>query len=142
MNKRERFIEIDNELRELRQRQRELLEERRVLSGVMKRSTLSQIWVDPAFAIIKKYPGISRRELFIKLNDKHLKFEDLTNVLTTLRRRGWIENQGTRKHPKWHAKEGIVPESHAKSDALDEVFKRSEERLARSPWNSRENHTT
>lgn len=131
MSNRQRFIEINDELRQLSQKRRELLEERRQLSGVTERSTISQIWVDPTFAVIKKHPGISRREIFVKLNDKHLKFEDLTNVLTTLRRRGWIENQGTRKYPKWYAKEVVISEPHSKPDSLDEVFRRSEERLAR-----------
>lgn len=100
---RQRFIEIETELRQLRQRRRELLEERRQLSGVTTRNVVTAVWVEPIFSIIEANPGISRRDIVIKFNNPHMTFGDLSNILTTLRRRGWIENNGTRKNPKWHS---------------------------------------
>jgi hypothetical protein len=119
MNNRQQFIEIEDELKALSRRRRELLEERRRLSGVSTRTTVSRAWVEPIFAIIEKHPGISRREIFVKFDNPNMTFQDLTNCLTTLRRRGWIENLGTRKYPKWHSR-GRIP---------------------RERWNTRESRT-
>jgi chromosome segregation and condensation protein ScpB len=104
MNNRQRFLEIEAELKKLRRRRRELLEERRQLSGVSTRATVAQAWVEPIFAIIENHSGISRREIIVKFNNPHMTGQDLTNCLTTLRRRGWIENRGTKKHPQWYSR--------------------------------------
>ena len=56
---------------------------------------------DELFAIIRENPGINRTDLaaiFLETGD-----QDLTNALTTLRRRGWTVNIGTRKNPHWYA---------------------------------------
>lgn len=81
--------------------------------------------------IIKKNPGISRSELLIEMENPHISDQELTNCLTTLRRRGWTENQGTRKNPKWYAQE-VTPQNPSPRDELDDIFRQSEERLARS----------
>jgi len=108
MSNRQRFIEIEAELKELRRRRRELLEERRQLSGVRPRTTVAHAWVEPIFTIIEEHPGISRQEIFVKFGNPHMTFQDLSNCLTTLRRRGWIENRGTRKNPRWYSR-GRIP---------------------------------
>lgn len=110
MSNRQRLVEIANELSQMSQRRRELLEERRQLTGVRTQSSIAHAWVEPIFSIIEGHPGISRQEIFVKFNNPHMRFQDLTNCLTTLRRRGWIENHGTRKHPKWHSR-GRTPRS-------------------------------
>jgi hypothetical protein len=104
MNKRRRFIEIETELKELNQRRRELLEERRTLSGVNTRNSIVQPWVNPIFSIIKNHPGINRAGILVQFDNQYMTFQDLTNCLTILRRRGWIENRGTRKFPEWYPK--------------------------------------
>jgi hypothetical protein len=108
MSNRQRFIEIEAELKELSRRRRKLLEERRRLSGVSTRTTVAHAWVEPIFAIIEQHPGISRREIFVKFDNPNTTFQDLTNCLTTLRRRGWIENRGTKKYPEWYSR-GKIP---------------------------------
>lgn len=119
MNNRQRLIEIQDELKNLNRKRRELLEERCQLSGTVSRTIVIHTWVESIFVIIENHPGISRREIFVKFDNPHMTFQDLSNCLTTLRRRGWIENRGTRKHPKWH----------------------SRERLSREHWNTRESRT-
>jgi hypothetical protein len=120
MSKRERFIEIEDELKALNQRRHELLEERRLLTGVRARTTIAHAWVEPIFVIIENHPGISRHGIVIKFGNPSMTVQDLTNCLTTLRRRGWIENRGTRKYPEWY----------------------SRGRTAQERWNTRESHTS
>jgi predicted HTH transcriptional regulator len=108
MSNRQRFIEISAELKELSRKRHELLEERRQLSGERTRTIVAQTWVEPIFVIIEEHPGITRREIISKFDNPHMTIQDLTNCLTTLRRRGWIENHGTRKYPKWHSR-GRIP---------------------------------
>lgn len=108
MTNRQRLIEIDAELKALRHRRRELLEERRQLSSVKTRTAVAHAWVESIFAIIENHPGISRREIIIKFDNPHMTIQELTNCLTILRRRGWIENRGTKKYPKWHSR-GRIP---------------------------------
>src|SRR3954451_15852471 len=105
ISNRQRLTEIKVELQALSQRRRELLEERRQLSGVTARTTIAHAWIESIFSIIENHPGISRREIVVKFGNPHMTVQDLTNCLTTLRRRGWIENQGTRKEPKWYSRE-------------------------------------
>ncbi len=104
-DKRQRFNEIETELRQLNQRRRELLEERRILSGVNARNSIVQAWIEPIFSIIENCPGISRREIFSQFNNPDMTVQDLTNCLTILRRRGWIENRGTKKYSEWHSRQ-------------------------------------
>lgn len=52
--------------------------------------------------IVIDNPGISRKGIVEKLDDPRTDMDPLTNVLTTLRRRGSITNCGTRKSPEWH----------------------------------------
>lgn len=107
MTVRQRCIEIDAELEQLRQRRKKLLEERRNLAGTPLKAD-SPYWVYRALSIIKNRPGMARREIFVEMNDRNLTFKQLSNTLTTLRRRGYIENRGTRKHPRWYPTEEAV----------------------------------
>lgn len=105
-----RIIEIDNELKQLNRKKSELLKERRRLriSGAEPENPeLSRAWTDRAWLIINSNPGASRDTIRQELGplDPILwrSEQRLTNTLTTLRRRGWIVNRGTKKRPKWHA---------------------------------------
>src|SRR3954462_6903189 len=102
--RRDRFIEIDAELKQLSTRRRELLAERRRLSGVRDGRITNNVWLDPIFKIIAERPGVSRHDIFVELGSPHMTWQELTNALTALRRRGWIENRGTRKHPEWYSR--------------------------------------
>lgn len=125
--------EIDAELKQLNQRRRELLAERHRLIEEKRPEAIatSQYWADPIFLIVKDYPGASRKEVLLELAIRGLPGiteQTLTNSLTTLRRRGRIENRGTRKHPEWHVRDRNAPKP-VSPDPLDEIFRRSEERV-------------
>src|SRR3954451_16958072 len=120
MSDRQRLIEIEVELQALSQKRRELLAERQRLTGVRIRSTVAQVWVDSIFTIIEAHPGISRHAIVIEFGNPNMTELDLTNCLTTLRRRGWIENHGTWKNPEWH----------------------SRGRISRDRWHTRESRTS
>lgn len=81
-------------------------------------------------AVIEENPGIDRQKIFDKLWPDVLQTE-LTNSLTTLRRRGKIENRGSKKYPSWYRKEQDEIASKSKDDLM-EVFRQSDERLRRS----------
>lgn len=83
--------------------------------------------------IIKENPGLSRQEIFVKLDDPDISRQELTNCLTTLRRQGRTENRGTRKNPHWYKtdQDASTPEVKSK-DELMEVCRQSDERLRRS----------
>lgn len=87
--------------------------------------------IETVLTLVREHPGINRQELVVKLGAPDVATRELTNCLTTLRRQGRIENQGTRKYPKWYAIEQSAPESNPK-DELDDIIRRSEERLRRS----------
>lgn len=102
----DRLRDIDAELKELNQTRRELLDERRRLVAERRPESVmtAEYWVEPIFSIIETHPGTSRLRIHVLLDAEHdpkIDMQVLTNTLTTLRRRGWIENRGTRKHPKW-----------------------------------------
>jgi len=108
-----RLNEINHELKELNQKRRELLDERRkLLADRSEREAIetSQFWADPIFAIIKSHPGISRSKILSELDkgniNPRISNQVLTNTLTTLRRRGLIKNQGTKKNPQWYVGNG------------------------------------
>lgn len=103
MTRREQAIKLDEELRQVRQRERELLEERRILRGTPTREILTHAWTDPIYKIIKANPDISRQEIFLKFNNPYLLFGDLTDILTTLRRRGLIKKRRGDQH--WYVTE-------------------------------------
>lgn len=98
----ERVAEIDAELMQLRQRREELLAEKSQLhlSGAVP---TTKFWAHLVFVIINSNPGATRNEIRDKLT-RDIPENDLTNVLTALRRRGWIHNFGTRKRPSWHVR--------------------------------------
>lgn len=98
----ERVAEIDAELMQLRQRREELLAEKSQLhlSGAVPNT---KFWAHSVFVIINSNPGTTRDEIRDKLI-RDIPENELTNVLTSLRRRGWIHNFGTRKRPSWHVK--------------------------------------
>jgi hypothetical protein len=58
-------------------------------------------FVEEVFRLICENPGIARQTIVEKLSEPRTNM-GLTNVLSTLRRRGWITNLGTRKRPQWH----------------------------------------
>lgn len=59
------------------------------------------LFVEEVFRIIRENPGVGKQGIVEKLSEPRTTM-GLQNVLTTLRRRGWIVNLGTRKYPQWH----------------------------------------
>lgn len=99
----DRIAEIDEELQQLRATRTRLLEERARLKGPVT-VPKSRLWAQIVFAVIESNPG-SSRDTVRELLTEDIPENELTNVLTTLRRRGWIHNFGTRKKPLWHVRE-------------------------------------
>lgn len=110
----DRLCEIDAELKKLRKARRELLDERQRLMDERRPevASTSEYWLEPIFSIIENHRGASRLRIQVMLDAEYdqpkITSQALTNTLTTLRRRGWIENRGTRKHPRWHSR-GRIP---------------------------------
>jgi hypothetical protein len=99
----ERILQIDVEVKKLRSNIRELLKERRSL--VRSEYTGSaKTWRNEIITILDCYPGASRQNIVDGLSS-YISSKMLTNVLTTLRRHGEIENRGTKKNPQWYIKE-------------------------------------
>src|SRR3982750_3434296 len=103
----DRVKEINAELRRMTQIRLRLLEERRQLA--LERYVpehASEFWTDRVFKIIENHPGISRSKILSELINREfsspITANALTNTLTTLRRRGSIENRGTKKRPQWY----------------------------------------
>lgn len=111
--KEDALAEINAELKELNRKRRKLIaERRRIMEGRRPRVVdTSGFWVEAIFAIIESTPGISREEIRMKLgSNPQIAEQVFTNTLSVLRRRGWIENRGTRKRPKWYSR-GRTPRS-------------------------------
>jgi hypothetical protein len=108
-----RLDEINILLREVNQKKRELLAERRKLIDERRpeAAETSKFWVDLIFEIVVNHPEASRKQIKIELDAKDISpsitSKTFTNCLTVLRRRGWIENRGTKKDPKWHVKDRV-----------------------------------
>jgi hypothetical protein len=100
-----RLREIEAELSKLKKQRQKLIKERSYLM-MREYGGNAQFWADIIFELIKNHPGISREGILVEL-DAHTYISPnvLTNTLTTLRRRGEIENHGTRKCPRWHIKD-------------------------------------
>ena len=99
MNNNQRVKQIDKEVLQLRKQMRDLLKERRKLVAPEYKG-VAQIWGKEVIRIIQKHPGATRQMIVDEL-ESYIPPNTLTNVLTTLRRRGQIENLGNRKHPRW-----------------------------------------
>lgn len=111
-----RLVEINQELKRLSAQRQTLLAERRQLLGDKRPkgpSEATQFWSGRVFSVIENHPGISREKLLSELGQdealSEIPSQTYTNCIIMLRRRGAIENQGTRQKPKWYVRPNITP---------------------------------
>src|SRR4051812_12941273 len=110
----QRVREINAELMRLNQTRLRLLEERRQLASERYvQEHASEFWTERVFKVVESHPGISRSEILAELMGftPQITTQALTNSLTSLRRRGFIKNQGTKKRPQWHVGNGSRDDS-------------------------------